>query len=169
MNVAMKNGLTLGVIFSLNFIFSTSGNILLVLLSYIITGLIIYQTYRYTIHFRDHENGGSIRFAYAFTFVLFLFIFATIISSFVKYFYLKYFKTTYLDEMYNQNLLILEKVFPAVTDDMYQAMEFMTSARGFTMMSAWSNVIMGVILGLIIALIVKRAANPFNDKVDNNE
>lgn len=163
MNVAMRNGLTLGIIFSLNFIFSTSGNVLLVLLSYFITGLIIYQTYRYTIHFRDYENGGSIRFAYAFTFVLFLFIFATIISSFVKFLYLKYYKTTYLDDMYSQNLLIYEKIFPTINDQMHQALEFMTTLRGFTMLSAWSNIMLAIILGLILAAIVKRKKSPFQN------
>ena len=162
MNTAMRNGLILGVLFSINFFISSSGIPALALLSYLIVGLIIF-TYRYTVQFRDTESDGSISFGRAYAFVLLLFMFATIISSFVKYFFLKFSKSTFLEDMYNQNISTLEQVMPTVTDEMYDAVEILTNAQGYTIMTAWSNLIMALIFGLIIAAIVKREKNPFDN------
>ncbi len=164
MNTAMRNGLILGVLFSANFLLSVSGLTFLALLTYAIIGFIIYLTYRYTIQYRDNELGGSIRFSIAFVFVLMLYVFATVISSFVKYFFLRFSSSHFLTDMYNQNIQTLEQILPTITEEMYDAMEILTSPQGYTIMAAWTNIIMAVIIGIIIAAIVKRKPNPFNNK-----
>lgn len=160
----MRNGLILGVLFSANFLLSVSGITVLALLTYVILGLIIYFTYRYTINYRDNELGGTIRFSRAFLFVVMLYTFATIISSFVKYFFLRFSNTDFLNNMYNQNIQTLEQFLPSITDEMYEAMEMLTTPQGYTMMAAWTNIIMAVIVGVIIAAIVKRDPNPFDNE-----
>ncbi len=160
----MRNGLILGVLFSANFLLSVSGITVLALLTYVILGLIIYFTYRYTVNYRDNELGGTIRFSRAFLFVVMLYTFATIISSFVKYFFLRFSNTDFLNNMYNQNIQTLEQFLPSITDEMYEAMEMLTTPQGYTMMAAWTNIIMAVIVGLIIAAIVKRDPNPFDNE-----
>lgn len=152
----MRNGLILGVLFSINFLISVSGVPALGLLSYLVAGLVIYLTYRYTVQLRDVNYNGSISFGRAYGFVLLQFIFATIISSFVKYFFLKFSDSTYLEDMYNQNMATLEQFLPTVTDEMYTAMEILTNAQGYTVMAAWTNFLMALIFGLIIAAIVKK-------------
>jgi hypothetical protein len=66
--------------------------------------------------------------------------------------------------MYNQNIQTLEQILPTITEEMYDAMEILTSPQGYTIMAAWTNIIMAVIIGIIIAAIVKRKPNPFNNK-----
>lgn len=164
MNTAMRNGLILGILFSANFLLSVSGMTFLALLTYAVIGLIIYFTYRYTTKYRDNELGGSIRFTHAFVFVLLLYVFATIISSFVKYFFLRFSNSNFLTDMYNQNIQTLEQFLPSITEEMYDAMEILTSPQGYTLMTAWTNIIIAVIIGVIIAAIVKRDTNPFDNK-----
>lgn len=163
MNVAMRNGLIIGLLFSVNFLLTATKMGAFVLLSYLITGVIIYYTYRYTVQYRDKDNNGKISFWQAFTFVFMLYIFATIISSFVKYLFLRFTDTTFLTDMFNQNVVILEQILPTVSDEMYNSLEIITQPQGYTMMAAWSNIIMAVIIGLIIAAIVKRTPTPFDN------
>lgn len=162
MNPAMRNGLILGVLFSTNFFLTVSGVPALALFSYLVTGLIIYFTHRYTVKFRDVDSGGSISFGRAYGFVLLQYIFATIISSFTKYFFLRFSKSTFLEDMYNQNMITLEQFLPTVTGEMYDAMEVLTNAQGYTIMAAWTNLLLALILGLIIAAMVKREKSPFD-------
>lgn len=164
-NTAMKNGVIMGILFTVNFFLSVSGMVYLALLSYVITGIIIYFTYRYTKEFRDKENGGFISFGRVFSFIFVLYLFGTLISSFVKYFYLKFFNTAFLEDMYNQNIQIIEQILPNVTEEMYTTIESFLQPQSYTLIAAWSNVLLSVIIGLIIAAIVKRAASPF----DKNE
>lgn len=161
-NTTMRYGLVLGVLFTLNFLLAIPGNITLALLSYVITGLIIYFTYRYAIQYRDKECGGFISFRRGFTFVFLLYFFASLISSFVKYFFLKFANTTFLEDTYNQSVLMLEQLLPAVTDEMYEALEILTNPQGYTMMGAWTNILLSVVMGIIIAAIVKRTPSPFD-------
>ncbi len=164
-NTAMKNGVIMGILFTVNFFLSVSGMGYLALLSYVVTGFIIYFTHRYTKEFRDKENGGFISFGRAFSFIFVLYLFGTLISSFVKYFYLKFFNTAFLEDMYNQNIQIIEQILPNVTEEMYTTIESFLQPQSYTLIAAWSNVLLSVIIGLIIAAIVKRAASPF----DKNE
>lgn len=159
---AMRSGLILGVLFSANFFISVSGIPALGLLSYLLVGLIVFYTYRFTVHFRDTELEGAISFARAFLYVLLMCLFASVISSFAKYFYLKFSKSTFLEDMYNQNITTLEQIMPAaVTDEMYDAVEMLTNPQGYTMMTAWTNMILALIIALIIAGIVKKDKSPF--------
>ncbi len=45
----MRNGLILGLVFSVNFLFSISSNLLLGLLSYAVIAIIIYLSHRFTV------------------------------------------------------------------------------------------------------------------------
>lgn len=162
MNTAMRNGLILGVLFSINFLITTTENSALGLITYLIVGLIVYLTYRYTVHYRDTELGGAISFGRAYLFVIVQFFFASIISAFVKYFYLRYSKTSFLEDMFNQSMEVMEKILPTVSGEMYDAMEVITDPQSYTLMTAWTNILLALILGLIIAAIVKRKRFPFD-------
>lgn len=162
-NSAMRNGLILGVLFTVNFLISASGVAMLGLLSYLITALIIYYTYRFTVNFRDKESEGFISFARAYWYVLLLFIFASIVSSFTKYFYLKFFGTAFLENMFNQNIAVFEQIMPSVPEKMYDTMEILTNPEMFTIMTAWTNMFLAIIFGLIIAAMVKKEKNPFDN------
>ena len=57
--LTMRNGLFMGLLFSVNFLFSSSRNVTLMLLTYVVMAFIIWGTYRMTRQFRDKEQGGE--------------------------------------------------------------------------------------------------------------
>lgn len=164
----MRYGLVLGLLFSLNFLLSVTGNPMLGMLTYLITGLILYLTYRYSVHYREKECGGTISFGHTFGFVLLLYLFASIISAFVKYFYLKFISGSFLETLYNQYIGMMEQILPSIPDEMYEGMEIITSAQGYTMLTTWSNILISIFVGIIIAAIVRRNKSPFDDSSNSS-
>ncbi len=155
-NITMRSGLVLGVLFSLNFIISTFNNPILGLLSYLITALIVYLTYQYTVGFRDKENGGVITFGQGFLFVFLLFMFASIISAGVKYIFLQFINPDYLQNLLGLTMQTMESIMDSVPDDMYDALESFLTPINFVMASSWMNFLMSLVVGVIIGLVVKR-------------
>lgn len=167
-NSTMRYGLVLGLLFSLNFLLSVTGNPLLGMLTYLLAGIILYLTYRYSVQYREKECGGAISFGHGFGFVLLLYLFASIISAFVKYFYLKFFANNFLDELYNQSISVIEQILPSVPEEMYEGMEVITSAQGYTMLTTWSNILISILVGIIIAAIVRKNKSPFDGNSSSN-
>lgn len=170
MNVAMRNGLILGVLFTTNFFLANPAVPLLGLLSYAMKGFILYLTYKYTVKFRDNNRAGAISFGQAGTFVFLMFFFASLISALVKLVYVKYINTDFLSNMFNQSMMAIEKILPNVSEETYEMMEEMLQPINYTMMSMFVNLFWGVIISVIIALIVKKTVNPFqNNRMDLNK
>ncbi len=158
LNITMRNGLVLGVLFSLNFIISTFNNPVLGLFSYLIVGLIVYLTYQYTARFRDRENGGLITFGQGFFFVFLLFMFASIISAGFKYVFLQFISPNYLKELLGVTMQTMETVMETVPDDMYDSLESFLTPINFVMATSWANIFISLIVGVIIGLVVKRSS-----------
>ncbi len=156
LNSTMRNGLILGIFFSLNFIFSMLNKPYLGLLSNLILALIIYLTYRFTVRFRDKENAGVISFGRGFLYVFLLFFFASIISAGVKYIYLQFVDTELLSNILNMTMQTMEQVMPNVPDDMYDTAEKMLTPINYVLMTSWSNLLASLFLGIIIGLIVRK-------------
>lgn len=158
-NSAMRGGLTLGALFSINFLLSISQSALPGMLSYAVVGLILYQTHRLVARYRDNELDGVIGFGHGLIYVGLLFVFASVVSAFVKYFYLQYFGGSYLENTYNQAMQLLEGILPEVPEEMYQSMETLTTPRGYTLMAAWSNMLAALPVAPIMAAIARRSKN----------
>ncbi len=159
-NTTMRNGLVLGVLFSLNFIVSTFNNSLVALFSYLITALIVYLTYQYTVRFRDKESGGVMTFGQGFVFVFLLFLYASIISAATKYIFLKYINPSYLENMLALSMQTLEAIMPSVPEEMYDTSEAFLTPINFTMAITWLNFLMSLLVGLVVGLIAKRDNQP---------
>lgn len=169
MNVAMKNGLILGILFSINFFLSVLGtNILLGLLSYVLLALIIYLTYRYSVKFRDIDNDGTIKLGQSVLFVFLMFFFASLISALAKYVFLKYINPDFLLDITNQTLTVMEQIFPSVPEDAYNIVDDLTSPINYTIINMIQNLFYGYILGLIIGLMIKKDKNPFQSNPNSN-
>lgn len=161
MNSAMRNGLILGIIFSLNFLFSISGNILLGLLSYAAIVFIVYITYRFTLQYRDIDNGGAISYRHALAYVVLLFLFAALISAIVKYVFFQFIKPGFLPDLMNKSIETMEQVMPSVPDEVYNNMGTMMTPINYTLMATWMNVVLGFFVGLIVAGLVKKDKDLF--------
>jgi len=153
---AMYNGLIMGVIFSINFLFSVSKITSLVLLTNVIAILIIIGIYRLAIRFRDTECNGIITYSKAFSLILLTFFFAAIISSVVKFVYFQFINPDYLDQMFQETMKVLNKMKFPVNDEMINQTKSMLKPVNYTFVYIWTNVFMGLIVGLIMAAFIKK-------------
>ena len=167
LNAAMKYGLIMGIVFSVNFLLSVSGNAIITLLGYLVVAFICVLTYRFAIAYRDKENGGTISFGHAFFFIILLFLFAAIISSLFKFIYFKYLNVNYLPMLLEQSVSMMqqlqEQFHLSVPDDYYETMDKMMSPTAYTLQYIWVNTFLGVVMGLIIAPFVKKDKDIFNN------
>lgn len=161
MKSAMHNGLIVGVIFSVNFLLSVSGITALVLLTYAVAIIILIMLYKIAIRFRETECDGAISYGKAFSYILLIFFYAALISTVVKFIYLRFIDQTYLESIYQETMKALEAMkFPMNTPEMEQA-EKMFKPLNFSLLYIWSNMLLGTIVGLIMAAFIKKEKSPF--------
>ncbi len=77
---AMKNGFTLGLMFSANFLLSVAKNGFVQLLTYLLVAYMLIFTYKCAKGFKDEESGGQISFYRCFSYVFLLFFFASLVT-----------------------------------------------------------------------------------------
>ncbi|MEI7502555.1 MAG: DUF4199 domain-containing protein [Paludibacter sp.] len=160
---AMFNGLIMGVIFSINFLFSISKITALALLSYVLIAIIIVGIYKMVIRFRDVECAGVISFWKAFSYILLTFFFAAINSSVVKYIYFQYINPGYLEEMFQESMKLMEKMKFPMNDASIAQMESIMKPASFTLQYIWGNVFVGTLVALIMSGFVKKEKDVFSE------
>ena len=167
----MFNGLIMGALFSVNFLFTTSKNLIFLLLSYLIITLIIVLMFRMTKRYRDVECGGYIRYWRAFNYVVLTFFFAGIISTVFKILYTTFINPEYLTvlleqsmQQIEQNRGIFERLNLPLDDNYYAELERQMRPVNYSIQTIWINVLSGTLLGLILAAIVKKQKGIFDEK-----
>ena len=162
MKSAMQNGLILGVIFSVNFLFLALNFQSLILFGILI---ILFTTYKITVRFRDNQNDGQITYKKAYNYIVLLFFFAAIISSIVKYIYTQFIDTTLL----NKILLIEISNLKAMSrftmpESYYDFLGKIFKPAAFALESILENFLRGVLVALIMAAFIKKEKNIFNQQ-----
>lgn len=163
MKPAMRSGLILGVLFSLNFLVSISGNTFLAVLSYFVLAFILVATYRLTIQFRDNDCEGYVSYSRAFVFILLSFFYAALISALVKFIYLQFINPNYLREVYDLMMLYVEKLNMPIEDEFETTLSDLLKPASFALQSIWVNMISGVFVGLIMSAFVKKEKSIFDE------
>ena len=158
----MLNGLIMGGLFSLNFLFSVSKITFLGILSYVLISIILMGIYKMALKFRDEDCKGEITYWKAFSFILLTFFFAAIISSVVKYIYFQYINPDYLAQMFEESMKMMESMNFPMNDASVEQMESILKPASFTLQYIWINVLMGSIVGLIMSGFVKKDKSIFN-------
>lgn len=173
--IAMRNGLFMGMLFSINFLFSASRNVTLMILTYLIMAMIIWGTYRMTSHFRDRESGGFISYWKAVYFILLVFFFSSIISALFKIGYTSFINKEYLPQLFEEGVRQLEKNralferFNMPMDEEYiDQLERQFRPVSYAFQTIWTNLLAGTLLGLILAGIVKRQRGLFDEEQPTN-
>ena len=168
-NTSMKYGFILGIIFSVNFLLSISNNIFLSLLTYVVAVVILVLTYRFSVLYRDNENGGKITYRQAFFFIFMLYLFAAIISSVVKFIYFKYINPDYLSKLIQQSMVAMEQMQNQfnidIPENALEGVEKIMNPTFYTLQYIWVNTILGGLVGLIMAAFIKKDTGIF-DKND---
>ena len=157
----MFNGIIMGVIFSVNFLFSVSKITLLITFTNIIAVLIVVLIYRLSVKFRDTECEVFITYRKAFLYILYSFFFAALISSVVKYIYFQYINPSYLESMFQETMKMLTSMKYPITDAVETQTRSMLKPASYTLIYIWVNVFMGLIVGLIMAAFIKKEKSIF--------
>lgn len=168
--ITMRNGLLLGVLFSVNFLLGTSNNLALAMLTYLALALIIYLSYRTTKSYREHHLGGYMRFWQGFNFIVISFFFAGIISAIFKLIYTRYLNPDFLPALFEQSMKQMEtnralfESFNITMDEAYiDQVERQFKPTAYALQSIWINVFFGVILGLLLSGFVQKKKGLFDD------
>lgn len=161
---AMKYGIPMGIIFSINFILATFKSPIVNFLTYFIMFICIYLTYRITCKYRDEHNNGELSYGKGWSFIVLLYFFAAIISSVVKYVYFQFINPDYLAELLNQTLLILEEL-PISEEEINvnESLETILSPINYSLQYLWINTMLGALLGLIMAAFTKKEKSIFEE------
>lgn len=168
--ITMRNGLLLGILFSVNFLLGTSKNLALVMLTYLVLALIIYLSYRTAKSYREHHLGGYMRFWQGFNFIVMSFFFAGIISAIFKMIYTRYLNPDFLPALFEQSMQQMEtnralfESFNITMDEAYiDQVERQFKPTAYALQSIWINVFFGVILGLLLSGFVQKKKGLFDD------
>lgn len=157
----MFAGLILGILFSVNFLISLTGSGFAGFLSFLITILIVYYTYRSVVKFRETECNGAITYGKSLAYIVLSFFFAALIGAAVKYFYVAFINKDYLDTLLQETYKMMDMMKFPVTEEAYIQLEKMMSPVGFAFQSIWVNVFLGLLLGLIMSIFVRKEKSIF--------
>jgi hypothetical protein len=174
--ISMRNGLFMGILFSVNFIFSASRNMVLMLLTYLVVAIIIGYTYKSAISFRDNILGGYISYWKTVYFTILSFFFAGILSALFKIIYTTNINPEYLTLLFEegvrqaeQNRAILERLNITMDEAYFNQLERQFRPVSYAFQTIWVNLMSGAFLGLIIGGIVRRKPGLFDDKQPTQE
>ncbi len=161
---AMKYGLILGALFSVNFLMSASANTTIQFLSNLATAAIIYFTYKFTVHFRKTEQNNTMTYFQGVSYIIWLFLFAAIISSAVKYIYWQFINPEYLPNLMNQSLLMLETMKIEITDEMLEQVQRTLRPAVMALQFIWINILTGLFVALITAAFTRKEKSIFENE-----
>ena len=165
MNAAMKSGLTLGLLFTLNFLISLTG---VPFIRIIVFAAILYMTFRITVRYRDTSANSYLSYGQSFIFIFFSFFFAALISAFVKFIYFQFINTEYLDEIFNQSMNILQSANFPMMDEMESSLQSVLKPAPYALYSLFGNMLGGVFAGLIISAFTKKEKGIFDENNNNS-
>lgn len=174
----MFNGLIMGVLFSLNFFFTASKSVSLLLFSYLLIAIMIVMMYRMAKRYRDSECGGYIKYWNVFNYVILTFFFASIISSIFKIIYTKFINPEYLPMLFEEsmrqienNRSLFESLRLPLDENYYEELERQMRPVNYSLQTIWMNIFSGAIIGLILGGIVRKNKGIFDDEtpIENQE
>jgi len=157
---AMRSGLILGVLFSVNFLLS---NIVASFLTWIMAVIIVIATLRLSNEYRDKELEGFIGYGKSLGFILLSFFYASLISAFVKIIYLQFINPDFLVNLYHETMLLMEQIGFPITNEFEASMKNVLKPVPYSLFTILGNMFYGLILGLIMAAFVKKEKSVFEE------
>lgn len=153
---AMQNGLIMGVIFSVNFIFSVSGTYLLGFLTNVITLVILWVMYKMAVKYRNNECEGTITYVNAYRYISSVFFYASLISAIVKYIYMKYIDANCAQWLFNQAVQAQQLFQLKGSTEEQDALQQVYTPINYAILFIAVNNMLGMVLGLIMAGFIKK-------------
>ena len=158
---AMLNGLFIGLLLSLKFIFSVQKYNFFAFLTIAISVFIIFTLFRLTIRLRENEFGGVITYKQSFQYIFLIYFYGSIISSLVMLIYTKFIDSVFLQTMLDTQLKFYETLKLHIDDQTYNLLEKIYKPAGFSMLNIFSGLLGGAFWSLILSAFIKKEKNIF--------
>lgn len=152
---AMKYGIYIGLLIALNTIFTTSGNAIMNILSWGVWGVMVYLMYYFTIKFANTEAEQPLTFGNAFKLNILMYFFGAIIATAIRIVYFKWLNPEVLTELFNQSMLVLDKLNSAEKAAAKDALTQFLKPVSYSFLLLFGEFFSGLIYALIIAAIAK--------------
>ena len=153
---AMYFGLLLGLLFSVNFWTQASANAMVNSLQLVFVFLIPYVVFVVMKHCRDNVFDGRISYRKAFFYGIQLFFYASVVSAAFKYVYFKFIDPTYLKNLKNASMKVLESLNYSTSEELLLASEEVFTPINMSLQFIWTNMFLGVFLLIVLSAIVKK-------------
>ena len=164
---AMRFGTAMGIFWIFKFIFLPLGFTVpfLQLLFIILTCCVPFLGYRYARTFRDKYCGGKITFIRAYTFIIFMYLFAAVLTSAGHFIYFNFIDNGFITDNYLSQLDVLKS---GVTGDMETSVNDLIetfnmiadmSPLQLTLQLIFQNIFYGSLMALPTALFVMKHKN----------
>ena len=160
---AMLNGLIIGCFLSIKFILSAQKGSFLPLMAFAISISIIFILYNTAIRFRDTICEGVIEYRQAYTYIFKIYVYGSIISSLTMLIYTRFFDTSFLDLLLNQNLKFYESFHLKMDNSSVEVLSTIYRPAPFALLNLIGSVIVGGFWGLILANFVKKEKSIFDE------
>ena len=158
---ALYNFHFVGLLLSVKFILSAQKYSILASFALFISISLVFILYRMSIHLRDNEYNGTIKYGQAFSYIFLVYLFGSIVSSIVIVIYTSFIDTHYLAT----NLDILLKLYDSynfpVDDKTAAVLQAIYKPVPFSLINIISSMIGGTFWGLILAAFVKKEKSIF--------
>jgi len=158
---AMQNGLIIGLLLSLEFIFSTQKNFFLGSLSLVISIYIVILMYKLSINFRESEYSGSISYWKAASYVFQIYYFGLILLFLIVFFYTSRIDTSYLKLIEESTLKLYQSRGFKFNDMELKILDKFCEPLVFTSIKIFFGLLLGAFWALILAAFVKKEKSIF--------
>jgi len=158
---AFRNFHFVGLLLSVRFILSAQKFQFLVSLALFISVLLIFVLYRMSVHYRDNQCHGTIKYGQAFRYIFLIYLFGSIVSSIVMVIYTSLIDTHYLTNTLDVLMKLYDSYKFPVDDKTYAVLQTIYKPVPFGMINVFFSMIAGAFWGLILAAFVKREKSIF--------
>jgi hypothetical protein len=157
----LKNFHIVGLLLTLKFLFSTQNHGLFSYLALVISISIIYVLYKISVHYRENEGAGTIKYSTAFFYTFFIYLFGSFVSSIVMFIYTQFINKEFLDITLNLILQTYEKFNIPINAETNKTLETLFKPVSYSFLNIFSSLFVGTFWGLIIAAFVKKEKDIF--------
>lgn len=161
----MKNGLILGAVLAAIFLLSTNTYSFTAIIANVLFIYSFFIVYRMTVRFREMENDGIISYKHSLLYIVFLFLYASLVSGIVVLVYCKFLVPDYLasimeNEEIKQLMSALAKQMNVSQQELNQSIDLLMTPVSYTMQYIWGHIFLGIFTGLIMSVFIKKTSPP---------
>jgi hypothetical protein len=160
---ALHNFHIVGLLLSLKFILTAQKYGIFASFAIIISILLVFVLYLMSVHFRDTECKGTIKYGQAFLYIFLIYFFGSIVSSIVMIIYTSYIDTNYLGSLLDVMLKLYDSIKMPIADKYTTVLQSLYKPVPFSLLNVFSSVFSAAFWGLILAAFVRREKSLFKE------